>query len=772
MKRRTSKLLAFILSACLLMSMFSVMGVLSSSADSYGSETLFSFSAESAGEGSAIGGLSFTDDGTLTLTSNGEPQDYSKGEYIKQAFSIGNSESVVATVQSDRAKNRIATNVTLSTCTCIFEFSDNPVKSVEVQLMLYGKDASGNQLVTKTSAYMKEGDTRTVIFDIPERMVSADTLVICFENNISGMVDTAKKECGPKDIVADFTSLKLYTVENGVASSTAAAGCVYDWSETDAYAMLGSGPLIRDAGVQFKHDAASLYPVGAMNIASNESYAKFHPQEWQWEDTGIKVYPKQGAFNGYDGMSMYILVDKDEQFIKWDYPEYSIAPFSMTIQCKVPARDESGNFLNEDDEVVSTMEEAYIDVAYFKINEIGVSNDKYTATTANAITAGTPYKLDVNFSSLAQTTPWPQHDLWEWDSLGDDYPDGTKLSDYISLVSLGRAAMANDCYVNYTVSDIYGMNNGVSTLPAITPVPTTTTTTPTKAPTTTTTNNPDPVGAKEAILSFNTTGRNYSDCWGMATEWSGGTSNGNGANMKNGLVSSADGNLLVLTPNGTTAKMIQQQLWGDQSKNAQNAYKKAIAALGSDTTGKKLQFTVTNSSAANSLKFGFKLTCPGGVGTFNYNTNDTQFVVKKGETKEITLDLPDGKTFPATMASGSDTYDAALSFEFNAVSLNSDESGWTKGDINAVVSPIYLVSGEAPETTTTTTTTTTVKPPVLSGDANNDGVVNVLDLIRIKRYIADKSVAINTENADVNGDGAVNAIDVYALLDRLCDPSK
>ena len=122
------------------------------------------------------------------------------------------------------------------------------------------------------------------------------------------------------------------------------------------------------------------------------------------------------------------------------------------------------------------------------------------------------------------------------------------------------------------------------------------------------------------------------------------------------------------------------------------------------------------------------------------------------------------------MTSGSDTYDAYLSFEFNAVSLSADESGWTDGDINVAVSPIYLVSGEAPETTTTTTTT--VKPPVLSGDANNDGVVNVLDLIRIKRYIADKSVDINTENADVNGDGAVNAIDVYALLDRLCDPSK
>ena len=57
----------------------------------------------------------------------------------------------------------------------------------------------------------------------------------------------------------------------------------------------------------------------------------------------------------------------------------------------------------------------------------------------------------------------------------------------------------------------------------------------------------------------------------------------------------------------------------------------------------------------------------------------------------------------------------------------------------------------------------------LIGDLNDDGVINVLDLVLLQRYIAGLSVdtplsqAEFLRRADVNGDGVVNSLDVPAL---------
>ena len=47
------------------------------------------------------------------------------------------------------------------------------------------------------------------------------------------------------------------------------------------------------------------------------------------------------------------------------------------------------------------------------------------------------------------------------------------------------------------------------------------------------------------------------------------------------------------------------------------------------------------------------------------------------------------------------------------------------------------------------------------GDLNGDGKVNVMDLIRLKRHIADGTEVVG--NADVNGDGKVNVMDLIRL---------
>ena len=51
----------------------------------------------------------------------------------------------------------------------------------------------------------------------------------------------------------------------------------------------------------------------------------------------------------------------------------------------------------------------------------------------------------------------------------------------------------------------------------------------------------------------------------------------------------------------------------------------------------------------------------------------------------------------------------------------------------------------------------------LVGDANNDGAVNMKDVLAMRKYIAGMDTEINATAADVNGDGAVNMKDVLVV---------
>ena len=51
----------------------------------------------------------------------------------------------------------------------------------------------------------------------------------------------------------------------------------------------------------------------------------------------------------------------------------------------------------------------------------------------------------------------------------------------------------------------------------------------------------------------------------------------------------------------------------------------------------------------------------------------------------------------------------------------------------------------------------------IPGDMTGDGKVNVMDLIRLRKYLAGDSVEINLSNADVTGDGKVNVMDLIRL---------
>ena len=51
---------------------------------------------------------------------------------------------------------------------------------------------------------------------------------------------------------------------------------------------------------------------------------------------------------------------------------------------------------------------------------------------------------------------------------------------------------------------------------------------------------------------------------------------------------------------------------------------------------------------------------------------------------------------------------------------------------------------------------------ILPGDANGDGVVDTLDITRLRRYLAEESVDLSS-GADMNGDGAVDIEDLTCL---------
>ena len=73
------------------------------------------------------------------------------------------------------------------------------------------------------------------------------------------------------------------------------------------------------------------------------------------------------------------------------------------------------------------------------------------------------------------------------------------------------------------------------------------------------------------------------------------------------------------------------------------------------------------------------------------------------------------------------------------------------------------LTGETDVTATAVETTATQAPELVCGDANNDGAVNMKDVLMVRKYLADIEVDINLDNADTNNDGDVNMKDVLNL---------
>lgn len=61
----------------------------------------------------------------------------------------------------------------------------------------------------------------------------------------------------------------------------------------------------------------------------------------------------------------------------------------------------------------------------------------------------------------------------------------------------------------------------------------------------------------------------------------------------------------------------------------------------------------------------------------------------------------------------------------------------------------------------------TPETPVMIGDVNGDGNVNILDVMKLNNYLLDDSTKINEKNSDINGDGSISILDLIALKTKL-----
>ncbi|MCQ2405483.1 MAG: dockerin type I repeat-containing protein, partial [Clostridia bacterium] len=77
-------------------------------------------------------------------------------------------------------------------------------------------------------------------------------------------------------------------------------------------------------------------------------------------------------------------------------------------------------------------------------------------------------------------------------------------------------------------------------------------------------------------------------------------------------------------------------------------------------------------------------------------------------------------------------------------------------------------SGTSETDPVVTDPSSSVKTP-LYGDANDDGAVNMKDVLLMRKYMAEMPVTISFENSDVDVSGTVNMKDVLAVRKFLAE---
>ncbi len=141
-----------------------------------------------------------------------------------------------------------------------------------------------------------------------------------------------------------------------------------------------------------------------------------------------------------------------------------------------------------------------------------------------------------------------------------------------------------------------------------------------------------------------------------------------------------------------------------------------------------------------------------------------------GSMVALSVSAAEGDLFGETDATATAT--AVESTGTEATSEATEATEATGTEATEATEPSEATGTEATEATepseaTGAETTGTEAAEVKAGDANADGLINMKDVLTIRKYLADMEVVIDLDGADAYADGEVNTKDVLALRQYL-----
>ena len=171
-------------------------------------------------------------------------------------------------------------------------------------------------------------------------------------------------------------------------------------------------------------------------------------------------------------------------------------------------------------------------------------------------------------------------------------------------------------------------------------------------------------------------------------------------------------------------------------------------------------FTYVSSDATAAVKDVCKITIDG-------TEEATYFIEHDADARTITLVAVVNTVDIAT--TGITTDGILLEAKFTAPAEADFAAAGYTFEADALESGFVDMTGETVEVTVTDgNVTKTVS--VLVGDVTGEGTINPMDLVRLKKYLGDKSTVISSITAaDCTGDGAVNPMDLVRLKKYLGD---
>ena len=136
---------------------------------------------------------------------------------------------------------------------------------------------------------------------------------------------------------------------------------------------------------------------------------------------------------------------------------------------------------------------------------------------------------------------------------------------------------------------------------------------------------------------------------------------------------------------------------------------------------------------------------------------------------EATITVGESVTLTATVSPDNATSKKVTWTSSDSTVVSVDANGVIRG---VAVSDSSITITASAGDKTATCTVTVVAPPVSDGkpgDANGDGTIDVLDALRICKFLANHDVTVDKDIADVNGDGTVNVLDALRICKYLAN---